>query len=152
MSSEDRTRAVHTDGARPTHGRVGPADPHADPVTSPGLAPMGDPATDPGFTPVRGAGDPQTVPTDTKKKQKPARSRSGGFYGGLIFSALVLLVLLIFILENLDPVRIEFLWLEGTLPVGVALLFAAIAGLLLAAIPAGLRIMQLRRAARRGES
>jgi uncharacterized integral membrane protein len=36
------------------------------------------------------------------------------------------------------------------LPSGVALLLAAIAGVLLGAIPGSLRILQLRRAARRG--
>jgi uncharacterized integral membrane protein len=47
-------------------------------------------------------------------------------------------------------VQINFLAASGTLPTGVALLLAAIAGLLLVAIPGGLRILQLRRAARRG--
>ena len=77
------------------------------------------------------------------------RSRTGMLWTGLILSALVLLVLLVFILQNSTPVQINFLNLSGTLPVGVALLLAAIAGLLLVAIPGGLRILQLRRAARR---
>jgi uncharacterized integral membrane protein len=67
----------------------------------------------------------------------------------MVLSALVLLVLLVFILQNSEPVRINFLAASGTLPTGVALLLAAIAGLLLVAIPGGLRILQLRRAARR---
>ena len=62
----------------------------------------------------------------------------------------MLIFLLIFILQNNVPVQINFLGASGTLPTGVALLFAAVAGLLLVAIPGGLRIMQLRRAARRG--
>jgi uncharacterized integral membrane protein len=65
-------------------------------------------------------------------------------------SALVLLLLLAFILQNGNPVQISFFALEGVLPVGVALLLAAIAGFLLVAIPGSLRITQLRRAARRG--
>ena len=44
----------------------------------------------------------------------------------------------------------SFFAFEGVLPTGVALLLAAIAGILLVAIPGSLRIMQLRRAARRG--
>jgi hypothetical protein len=44
-------------------------------------------------------------------------------------------------------VQISFFALEGVLPVGVALLLAAIAGVLLVAIPGSLRIIQLRRAA-----
>jgi uncharacterized integral membrane protein len=55
----------------------------------------------------------------------------------------------VFILQNGAPVQISFFALEGTLPVGVALLLAAIAGILLVAIPGSVRILQLRRAARR---
>ncbi len=77
-------------------------------------------------------------------------SRTGGLWVGLILSALVLLVLLVFILQNGAPVQISFFSLEGVLPTGVALLLAAIAGILLVAIPGSVRILQLRRAARRG--
>ena len=80
---------------------------------------------------------------------KPQRSRVSGVWVGLILSALVLLFLLIFILQNLDPVQIYFLGASGTLPTGVALLFGAIAGILLVAIPGSARIVQLRRTARR---
>ena len=59
-------------------------------------------------------------------------------------------MLLVFILQNGDPAQIQFFAFQGTLPVGVALLLAAIAGMLLVAIPGSLRILQLRRAARRG--
>ena len=78
------------------------------------------------------------------------RSRTGVLWAGLILSALVLLLLLVFILQNSEPVLISFFALEGVLPTGVALLLAAIAGILLVAIPGSLRILQLRRAARRG--
>ncbi len=64
---------------------------------------------------------------------------------------LVLLVLLVFILQNLDPVQIYFLGFAGSLPVGVAMLLSAIAGLLLIAIPGGVRIWQLRRAATKAQ-
>jgi hypothetical protein len=63
-----------------------------------------------------------------------------------------LLLLLVFILQNGNPVQISFFALEGVLPVGVALLLAAIAGVLLVAIPGSLRIMQLRRAPCRGST
>lgn len=120
-----------------------------------------DPATDPGMAPVVVDDDrtellptvesPPTAPVRVppRKEQVLKHSRSGGLWTGLILSALVLLFLLIFILQNLAEVQINFLWMTGSLPVGVAMLLAAIAGLLLVAIPGGLRIMQLRRAARR---
>ena len=62
-------------------------------------------------------------------------SRTGGLWAGLILSALVLLLLLVCILQNGNPVQISFFALEGVLRVGVALLLAAIAGVLLVAIP-----------------
>ncbi len=132
---------------RPTgHGSAGPVDPTADPVTDPGMrvpVPVGEGPTQPGpaATPTPGTATPGTTPV--------RRSRSGGLWVGLILSALVLLFLLVFILQNGAPVQISFFALEGTLPVGVALLLAAIAGILLVAIPGTVRILQLRRAARR---
>jgi putative membrane protein len=78
-----------------------------------------------------------------------ARSRTSGLWVGLILSAVVLIFLLIFILQNSNPVQIAFLGWTGALPTGVALLLAAIAGVLLVAIPGSVRILQLRRAAAR---
>jgi uncharacterized integral membrane protein len=101
-----------------------------------------------------GVGDTATVATPTVERpaSKPAlaHTRAGGLWTGLILSAIVLILLLVFILQNGEPVVINFLGFSGALPTGVALLFAAVAGLLLVAIPGGLRILQLRRAARRG--
>ena len=161
--SEDPTRAMPTPGtpARevPAYGRVGPADPHADPATHPGLRPadVDGPATDPGIPVVRvGPPEPPTVPTAQPPQSQPPQpepalghSRSGGLWTGLILSAIVLIFLLVFILQNQISVTIRFLGFAGSVPVGVALLLAAIAGLLLVAIPGGMRILQLRRAARR---
>jgi uncharacterized integral membrane protein len=158
--TDDPTRATARPGrARPpTYGSVGPEDPRADPVTLPVPRSGGsaaDPATDPNLRPV-GVPEAPTVPipgpTPRPVPGAPSsagRSRTGGLWTGLILSAVVLLFLLIFILQNNAPVQINFLAASGTLPTGVALLFAAIAGLLLVAIPGGLRILQLRRAARR---
>jgi uncharacterized integral membrane protein len=96
--------------------------------------------------------DAPTVATPTGTRPTPGlrHSRAGGLWTGLIASAVVLILLLVFILQNGAPVVINFLGFSGSLPTGVALLFAAVAGLLLVAIPGGLRMLQLRRAARRG--
>jgi uncharacterized integral membrane protein len=144
--TEDPTRATARPGS-PLHGSVGPADPHADPATDPAMRPVRVPApegpTVPTPTQGSGASDPVQRPVVT-------RTRTSGLWTGLILSSVVLLFLLIFILQNNAPVQINFLAWTGTLPTGVALLLAAIAGLLLVAIPGGLRILQLRRAAQRG--
>lgn len=137
--SDDAARGSTRPGAGPEterHGNAGPDDPHADPVTEPALRPA-----DPPTQPVR------TTPAPTPKV---GRSRMGGLWTALILSALVLILLLIFILQNGAPVTISFLGWTGSLPTGVALLLAAVAGLLLVAIPGSARILQLRRAARRG--
>ena len=146
----------------PAHGSVGPADPHADPATDPGLRvpvpaeqPTGPVAVPPGPG-QPGPGQPgsgQPGPAGTPASgtaAKVGRSRTGGLWVGLILSALVLLFLLVFIVQNDQSVEISFFALEGVIPLGVALLLAAIAGILLVAIPGSLRILQLRRAARRG--
>ncbi|GAY07915.1 lipopolysaccharide assembly LapA domain-containing protein [Pseudonocardia sp. N23] len=156
-------------------GNVGRADPHADPATDPSMRPVEVPAdpsggptmpvhTDPSggpTVPVRLPSDEPDVPaqrdtadgpTQRIPREEPPRSRLAGLWIGLILSAVVLLFLLIFILQNLRDVEIHFLGAVGNLPTGVALLFAAIAGVLLVAIPGSLRILQLRRAARRARS
>jgi len=102
--------------------------------------------------PARGAkpGGTLAVPEPVKPVvEQIKRTRVSGLWVGVTLSAVVLLFLLIFILQNNVPTPIRFLGIEGTLPVGVALLFAAVLGVLLVAIPGYLRILQLRRAARR---
>jgi uncharacterized integral membrane protein len=144
--TDDPTRAMNVHS--PPYGLVGPADPHADPATQPSMRPA--------VPDGPAVADGPTVPTPSEPqaragwpKEPVTRSRSGVLWTGLILSALVLLFLLIFILQNSALVQINFLGASGTLPIGVALLLAAIAGLLLVAIPGGLRILQLRKAARR---
>ena len=58
--------------------------------------------------------------------------------------AVVLVLLLIFILQNSRTVQISYLGAHGHLPLGVALLLAAILGILLVVIPGTARIIQLR--------
>jgi lipopolysaccharide assembly protein A len=77
------------------------------------------------------------------------RTRFGGIWVASALFALVLLLLLIFILENGAKVKISFFGASGHLPLGVALLFAAVLGILLVVLPGTARIIQLRRTARR---
>ena len=63
--------------------------------------------------------------------------------------AVILVLLLIFILQNSRKVQISYLGANGHLPLGVALLFAAVLGILLVVIPGTARIIQLRILARR---
>ena len=77
------------------------------------------------------------------------RSKTSTLFVGLGVSALILVLLLVFILENLQSVPIDFLGLKGKFPLGVALLFSAVGGVLLTTVLGALRIIQLRLRARR---
>jgi uncharacterized integral membrane protein len=77
------------------------------------------------------------------------RTRTGGVWVASALFAVVLLLLLIFILENGQRVDIGYFGAHGHLPLGVALLLAAVLGVLLVVIPGTGRIIQLRFLARR---
>src|SRR5689334_21470855 len=77
------------------------------------------------------------------------RTRTGGVWVATALFALLLLLLLIFILENGQRVAISYFGAHGHLPLGVALLLAAVIGVLLVVIPGTGRILQLRVTARR---
>jgi uncharacterized integral membrane protein len=103
--------------------------------------------TDPATT------DPATTgPTPEHAYHQVRRTRISGLWVGVTIAAVVLLVLLVFIIENGQRVNISFFGAHGQLPLGVALLLAAICGLLLVAVPGYGRILQLRRALRKASN
>ena len=77
------------------------------------------------------------------------RTRLRGLWIALIIFAVVLLFLLIFILQNNRGVDVSYLGAHGHMPLGVALLMAAVCGALLAILAAVARIAQLHSAARK---
>jgi len=82
--------------------------------------------------------------------QRPRRqSRIGAAWVALIVAAIVLIFLLVFVVQNPTAVQVRYFGFEGTLSLGVALLFAAIAGALTAGLLGTVRILQLRSRARR---
>jgi uncharacterized integral membrane protein len=96
------------------------------------------------------AADRATVPASGRHQgHKLRRTRVGGVWVGLALTVVVLLLLLVFILENGQQADIGYFGAHGHLPLGVALLLAALAGALLVLIPGSARIMQLRKTARR---
>jgi uncharacterized integral membrane protein len=137
---------------QPAVGQPATAQPAADPATA-------DPATadlataDPATTQAPAAPAPAPAPAAQPSAAPPhhvvRRTRAGGLWVGLALSAIVLLLLLVFILENQQSANISYFGAHGHLPLGVALLLAAVAGALLVVIPGSARIMQLRATARR---
>ncbi|MES2092989.1 MAG: lipopolysaccharide assembly protein LapA domain-containing protein [Actinomycetota bacterium] len=77
------------------------------------------------------------------------RTRISATWVAIVIGIVVLVLLLIFILQNLRNVTVIFFGASGQLPLGVALLFATIGGALLVAIVGIARLTQLRLNARR---
>jgi uncharacterized integral membrane protein len=76
------------------------------------------------------------------------QTRLSGAWTALVIGIVILVVILVFILQNLQSVEVHFLFLQGQLPLAVALLFAMVLGaVVVLAFGAG-RILQLRLVAR----
>ncbi|MFE4545074.1 lipopolysaccharide assembly LapA domain-containing protein [Arthrobacter sp. NPDC056727] len=82
--------------------------------------------------------------------QSERRVTRAGMIWAAVASALVVLVLLIvFILQNQELVQVKFFGLEGAVSLGVSLFIAAVGGGVLVAMAGAARIIQLRAAAHR---
>lgn len=92
------------------------------------------------------AGRPQAPPLP---QHRVRRTRTSGLWVSLGFFAVVLLLLLVFILQNGAEVSISYMGAHGRLPLGVALLLSAVCGVILVVLAAAARISQLRAVARR---
>ncbi len=128
-----------------------------EPLPPPTAAPVPGPAT--GAEVPSQAGPVTQPPPQTGPRQATApsaapplkikRTRTSGLWVTMGCFAVVLLLLLIFILQNGAKVNISYLGAHGHLPLGVALLFAAVCGVLLVVLAGAARIGQLRTVARR---
>jgi lipopolysaccharide assembly protein A len=101
-----------------------------------------------------GAGPEQPAPAEPPPAPaapplKIKRTRTSGLWVAVGFFAIILLLLLIFILQNGAEVNVSYLGAHGHLPLGVALLLAAVCGVLLVVLAGAARISQLRAVARR---
>lgn len=117
--------------------------------TPPPAPPIGRPHQDP---PPAAPSEPVAEggrPYGFDRKGRVERTKISGVWIGLIAAAVVLVLLIVFIAQNLDTVGLHFLGFYGKVSLGLALLVAAICGLFLAAIPGTVRIMQLRKSLRR---
>ena len=117
-------------------------------------------STDPQFSPVEPGHhrpvdpiEPPPVVESSAPKAPPENAvhftRAAALWSALIVGFLVLIVLLIFIAQNTDPGTFHFLGWNWSLPLGVALLAAAVLGGLVTTLAGIVRIVQLRRAAKK---
>ncbi|MDL9944747.1 lipopolysaccharide assembly protein LapA domain-containing protein [Gordonia sp. ABSL11-1] len=118
----------------------------------------------PEFEPIEpteaGAGDPtdpehQALLAERDKLRtqvkKVEHTRARATFFGLVIGAIITILLLVFILQNMESQRIELLFWEVNLPLGVSLLIAAIAGALIVALAGGVRMVQMSRALRKAK-
>lgn len=77
------------------------------------------------------------------------QTRLSGAWTALVIGIIALVVILIFILQNLQSVDVYFAVFHGHLPLAVALLFAMVLGAVVVLAFGGGRILQLRLVARR---
>jgi uncharacterized integral membrane protein len=122
-------------------------DPPARP-TYPPIAPQETPESAPpsaaGAAPLKATTD--RPPAGLTSQGRVRTTRVSAVWVGVIVAALVLIALLIFIAQNSKTVAIHYFGFSGHISLAVALLLAAVAGVLLVAIPGTGRILQLRHA------
>ncbi|NVN52367.1 lipopolysaccharide assembly protein LapA domain-containing protein [Mycolicibacterium hippocampi] len=104
--------------------------------------------------PFATADPPPPPPPPPQRTPPPPESavkftKAAALWASLILGFLVLIILLIFIAQNTESAEFAFLGWHWSLPLGVAILFAAVAGGLLTVAVGAVRIHQLRRAAKK---
>lgn len=117
------------------------------------------PPTGPADQPVTGApaaSTPAYVRPDARPDERrgkgddPLRhSRTSGAWTAVILAAVLIVLLVIFVVQNTESVPLQFLWLDGNFPLAAALLIATAVGMVVVAAVGSLRILQLRRRVKR---
>lgn len=92
---------------------------------------------------------PAAATTSAPARRPPRFTRASAAWLATAVALLLLILLIVFILQNSTKVEIEFLGLDGTIPLGMALLIAAVGGGVVVAIAGVARVTQLRLGARR---
>ena len=115
-----------------------PAESAYSPAPGPGMAPQPDSAP-----------TAQSAASGAPGTPERRHSRTGAAWVALVVAAVVFVFLLVFIVQNSGPVQVRYFGFEGTMSLGVAMMFAAVAGALTAGLLGTVRILQLRSRARR---
>jgi uncharacterized integral membrane protein len=85
-------------------------------------------------------------PSASSVQHEVPRTRAGGAWKGIAVGLLVVLLMLVFILQNLQRTKLNILWMHLRTPVGVGLLLAAVLGGMVVLFLGGFRMLQLRKA------
>lgn len=94
-------------------------------------------------------GRPPTIGDDSgsaaRYKGEPAHgTRAAVVWAATVVGLVLLSLLIVFILQNQEPVQVQYLGFVGSVPLGMALFIAAVSGGLLVATAGAARITQLR--------
>ena len=92
---------------------------------------------------------PTPPPTPTTRQNAPAATRTGVIWVGVAVSLVLFVLLIVFILQNLQSVTVHSFGLSGAIPLGMALLITAVGGGIMVAIAGIARVTQLRLSARK---
>ena len=95
---------------------------------------------------------PASAPAPAPGPRKVKKTTAGSMWVGLVISAILLIVLLVFILQNQQETTLNLFGWAWNFPVGVGMLFAAILGALITALIGGWRMLDLRRQIRKGDN
>jgi uncharacterized integral membrane protein len=90
-------------------------------------------------------------PADEPSTPLPDRvphTRTSTIWLGICGTALSFVVLIVFMLQNTGSVEVNFLWMNGSLPLALALLIAGVGVAILAITVGAARMTQLRRLVR----
>jgi uncharacterized integral membrane protein len=85
----------------------------------------------------------QQVGTDPALDEHQKQGVSGAAWTALILGLLILILLLVFILQNNVPAAFNYMGWEFSLPLGVAMLLAAVAGALIMGLVGSVRLFRL---------
>lgn len=113
----------------------------------------------PAFDRTRNPSDsssPGTPPSAVDELVKPLparvpRTRISGAWVGICVAVLSFVVLIVFMLQNTGSVVVNFLWLNGSVPLALALFIAGVAAAALALAIGAARMAQLRHLVRHGK-
>lgn len=85
----------------------------------------------------------------TPSERDGLRTRTSAVWTAVVVLVASLVLVLIFILQNLQDVSVSFLGFDGQLPLGVALLVSSTLGGVIVVAAGAARVVQLRRTRRR---
>lgn len=107
--------------------------------------------TDPGASrsDKGGAGTSPRPQETATAPERPRVTRASALWVATGVALVLLVLLIVFMMQNTTKVAVHFVGLHGTIPLGIALLIAAVGGGGLVALVGAARVTQLRVGARR---